>query len=279
MRLAERLTALRAWCKQCLPGRCSPDVLRPGIVRMRVYGHATTAMHDMSTPPPSNHASSKDNIHISARDPKSNTTLACFFLFLRCFRIGSASPTFDGWIKLFAVSKYKPKNAKKQTNNKNKQRKQNQNELKMKRNTKHKNKKTKQPNPRKNKKRSKNKQEWSSTRPASQPTNHRGRWGNKYDIIIAHRLGVGQHPRGLVLLHFDGLDCPRFDPGLPRRHELLGAERDATSSQRLHRLRGRGARQAPDQTRPDAGTGAGIEIRTQAQNTTANTDTKRHIRT
>ena len=85
MRLAERLTALRAWCKQCLPGRCSPDVLRPGIVRMRVYGHATTAMHDMSTPPPSNHASSKDNIHISARDPKSNTTLACFFCFSDVF--------------------------------------------------------------------------------------------------------------------------------------------------------------------------------------------------
>ena len=85
MRLAERLTALRAWCKQCLPGRCSPDVLRPGIVRMRVYGHATTAMHDMSTPPPSNHASSKDNIHISARDPKSNTTLACFFFVSQMF--------------------------------------------------------------------------------------------------------------------------------------------------------------------------------------------------
>ena len=34
-RLAELLTALRAWCKQCLPGRSKPDVLRPGIVGMR----------------------------------------------------------------------------------------------------------------------------------------------------------------------------------------------------------------------------------------------------
>ena len=34
MRLAEHLTALRAWCKQCLPGRLKADVLRPGIVGM-----------------------------------------------------------------------------------------------------------------------------------------------------------------------------------------------------------------------------------------------------
>ena len=35
MRLAEHLTALRVWCKQCLPGWRKPDVLRPGIVGMR----------------------------------------------------------------------------------------------------------------------------------------------------------------------------------------------------------------------------------------------------
>ncbi|CAN0286800.1 unnamed protein product [Laminaria digitata] len=64
----QHLTALRAWCKRCLPGRWKPDVLRPGIagvrgsrvIRLRpsmilstpghcrdarVYGHTTTAMH------------------------------------------------------------------------------------------------------------------------------------------------------------------------------------------------------------------------------------------
>ena len=35
MRHAEHLTAIRAWCKQCLPGRLKPDVLRPGTVGMR----------------------------------------------------------------------------------------------------------------------------------------------------------------------------------------------------------------------------------------------------
>ena len=35
MRLNARLKALRAWRKQCLPGRCDPDVLHPRIVRMR----------------------------------------------------------------------------------------------------------------------------------------------------------------------------------------------------------------------------------------------------
>ena len=35
MRLAEHLTALRAWCKQCLPGWWKSDVLRPGGVGMR----------------------------------------------------------------------------------------------------------------------------------------------------------------------------------------------------------------------------------------------------
>ena len=35
MRLAEHLTALRAWCKQCLSGWSKPDVLRPDIVRMQ----------------------------------------------------------------------------------------------------------------------------------------------------------------------------------------------------------------------------------------------------
>ena len=33
--LAEHLTARRAWCKQCLPGWWTPNVLRPGIVGMR----------------------------------------------------------------------------------------------------------------------------------------------------------------------------------------------------------------------------------------------------
>ena len=37
MRLVQHLTALRAWCGQCLPDRCKPDVLRPGIVGMRDY--------------------------------------------------------------------------------------------------------------------------------------------------------------------------------------------------------------------------------------------------
>ena len=32
---AEPLTVLRAWCKQCLPGRWKPHVLRPGVVGKR----------------------------------------------------------------------------------------------------------------------------------------------------------------------------------------------------------------------------------------------------
>ena len=41
------------FARQCLPGRCKPVVLRPGIVGdARVYRHMTTAMHDMSTRPP-----------------------------------------------------------------------------------------------------------------------------------------------------------------------------------------------------------------------------------
>ena len=35
MRLAQHLTALRAWCKQCLPRRQKPDMLCPGIAAMR----------------------------------------------------------------------------------------------------------------------------------------------------------------------------------------------------------------------------------------------------
>ena len=35
LRLAEHLTALRARCTRCLPGRCNLDLLRPGIVWMR----------------------------------------------------------------------------------------------------------------------------------------------------------------------------------------------------------------------------------------------------
>ena len=34
MRLAEHLTVLRAWCKQCGPGRRKPGMLRPSIVGM-----------------------------------------------------------------------------------------------------------------------------------------------------------------------------------------------------------------------------------------------------
>ena len=53
MRLAQHLTALRAWCKQCLPGRGKPDVLRPGSCSdERIYGHATTARHDIEYPLP-----------------------------------------------------------------------------------------------------------------------------------------------------------------------------------------------------------------------------------
>ena len=47
MRLAEHLTVLRAWCKQCLPGRCRVDVygrpvacqviLEPGIGQFREF--------------------------------------------------------------------------------------------------------------------------------------------------------------------------------------------------------------------------------------------------
>ena len=40
--------SLRAWCKQCLPGRWKPGVLRPGIVGMQgsMVIYTTTAMHD-----------------------------------------------------------------------------------------------------------------------------------------------------------------------------------------------------------------------------------------
>ena len=35
MRLAEHLTAFRAWCQRMSAGRRKPDVLRPGIERIR----------------------------------------------------------------------------------------------------------------------------------------------------------------------------------------------------------------------------------------------------
>ena len=35
VRLAQQLTAFRAWCKQCLFGRRKPDVVRPGMAGMR----------------------------------------------------------------------------------------------------------------------------------------------------------------------------------------------------------------------------------------------------
>ena len=49
MCLAGHLTARRAWCMQCLPGRSKPDMLRPGIIYRdaRVYGQATAAMHEI----------------------------------------------------------------------------------------------------------------------------------------------------------------------------------------------------------------------------------------
>ena len=53
MRLAEHLTAIRAWCKHSLPGRCQPDELRPGIKGIRgSMVLRTAAMHDTTTPPP-----------------------------------------------------------------------------------------------------------------------------------------------------------------------------------------------------------------------------------
>ena len=49
MRFAEHLTALRAWCcKECLPCRRKPDVLRPRVVGVRgSMTLKTTAMYDM----------------------------------------------------------------------------------------------------------------------------------------------------------------------------------------------------------------------------------------
>ena len=35
LRVTKQLTAIRAWCKQCLPGQRKPDVLCPGNVGMR----------------------------------------------------------------------------------------------------------------------------------------------------------------------------------------------------------------------------------------------------
>ena len=53
MRLAEHLTALRAWYQQCLPGRGKPDVLRFRDCRdARVYGHPCTIMSTLPPPPP-----------------------------------------------------------------------------------------------------------------------------------------------------------------------------------------------------------------------------------
>ena len=54
VQLARHLTAVRAWCKQYLPGQRKPDVLRPGIVGKRgsIIIRTTTAMHGMSNRPP-----------------------------------------------------------------------------------------------------------------------------------------------------------------------------------------------------------------------------------
>ena len=52
MRLAQHLTALRAWCRQSLPGRKKTDILHPGIWDARVLwsdrGHA---WHEYTPPP------------------------------------------------------------------------------------------------------------------------------------------------------------------------------------------------------------------------------------
>ena len=57
MRLARRITAVRAWCKQCLHCRRKPDVLRPGIGGMRgSNGHTTTAMDAIEYISPIEHA-------------------------------------------------------------------------------------------------------------------------------------------------------------------------------------------------------------------------------
>ena len=65
MRLARHSTALRAWCvKQCLPGWCKPDMLRPGIVGIR--GSMAVRCRTMSTPP----------------RPPPSPPLRCFYPFL-----------------------------------------------------------------------------------------------------------------------------------------------------------------------------------------------------
>ena len=64
MRLAQHLTALRAWCKQCLPGRWNPHVPRPGTVVMR--GSMVKRLRScmiMSTPAPRSTAPSSQHSH------------------------------------------------------------------------------------------------------------------------------------------------------------------------------------------------------------------------
>ena len=52
VRLAQHLTALRAWCKQYLPGRGKSDVFRPGHCwDARVYDHTATAYAWYRVPP------------------------------------------------------------------------------------------------------------------------------------------------------------------------------------------------------------------------------------
>ena len=46
------LTALRPWSKLCMSARYKPDARSPPCRDTRVYGYATTAMQDMSTPHP-----------------------------------------------------------------------------------------------------------------------------------------------------------------------------------------------------------------------------------
>ena len=76
MRISQHPTELRAWCKQCLPGRLKPDVLRPVIVGTR--GPMVTRLRPCmttSTPPsrpsvlPGKYLSISYQIHTTYEQP------------------------------------------------------------------------------------------------------------------------------------------------------------------------------------------------------------------
>ena len=57
-------TALRAWCTRCLSGRGKANVLRPCNEGTRwSNGYMTTAMHEMTTPPPRSTRLRKNAFH------------------------------------------------------------------------------------------------------------------------------------------------------------------------------------------------------------------------